>query len=110
MQNYGCSSEIPEDERQVIWEQQRKERGFDDTETWCLRSAFSKFIVPRLQAFKEQHICHPCSMTMEEWDNIIQEMIDGFKEVEKIDEFSADIEKINRALELFSKWYLDLWW
>lgn len=112
--DYGLSSELPEgDERQPLYLKQREERGFDDTETWGLDHVFAQFAIPRLKVFKELHGCHPGKLTMEEWDDILQQMIDGFEEVLRkncgvLKDF--DVEKVNKGLDLFSKWYLDLWW
>jgi hypothetical protein len=100
------------DKRQRAWSKQRKERGFDDTETWAMDQAFAKFILPRLQRFKEVHICYPPDLTMKKWDNIIQQMIDGFEEILRRDEKIADwdVKKVDKGLKLFAKWYHDLWW
>lgn len=52
MSDYGFSSEIPADDpRQAIWAEQRKVRGFDDTEMWNLDVTIARFLVPRLEAF-----------------------------------------------------------
>ena len=111
MNDYGFHKELPEDDkRQALFKEQRETRGFDDTETWSLCSSMAKFVIPRLERFKTIHICHPGSITMEEWDGILQEMIDGFKEVNKMDFEEFDEAKVNRGLELFAEWYLDLWW
>lgn len=53
---YGLSSELKvDDKRQVMWEAQRFNRGYDDTEMWCLTSAIARFILPRLKDFKENY-------------------------------------------------------
>lgn len=111
MNDYGLHKELPDDDkRQVLFKEQRETRGFDDTETWSLSSSMARFIIPRLERFKELHCCHPGTLTMEKWDKILQEMIDGFKEVERMDENDFDHAKVKRGLKLFKKWYLDLWW
>jgi hypothetical protein len=115
--DYGLSKEISaDDERQADWAKQREERGFDDTETWALDAAFAKFAIPRLKAFKERHICHPPSITFEQWDEIIQKMIDGFEEALTRDDTTErrghewDHAKVQEGLRLFAEWYGDLWW
>lgn len=114
--DYGFSSTMrPEDERQPHWARQREERGFDDTELWALDSALSQMIVVRLKAFKDGHICHPPCITMEEWDGIIQKMIDGFEEVLTRDLTTEkrgrewDGEKVQEGLKLFAEYFCDLW-
>jgi hypothetical protein len=113
LQEYGISTLMREDDqRQDYWKKQREERGFDETETWSLDQAIAKFVVPRLKAFKEDHVCHPHGMTMEAWDEIIQKMIDGFEEVLRRDESPSkyNSEKVQEGLSLFAEWYHDLWW
>lgn len=108
---YGFAGDLPpDDERHEKFALQRKERGFDDTETWNLDVTFCKFIIPRLQALKEKHFCHPPSITMEEWDDIIQEMIDGFSIHLTDDYIRENFDKTQKALDLFNKWFFDLWW
>lgn len=111
--DHGCSSELPEtDERLAVFAEQRKERGFDDTETWSLDYAIAKFAIPRLKRFKELHICHPPNITMEEWDEKIQDMIDGFEEVVKdgTGGMEVDYDKMDKGLDTFREYYRDLWW
>jgi hypothetical protein len=112
MTDYGLSQSMrPDDERQEQWAKERAERGFDDTETWNLNCVIAKFLVPRLEAFKERHICHPSALTMEEWDCVLQKIIDGFKEMENYDDITNfDYDKVRKGLKLFRKWYFDLWW
>lgn len=111
--DYGFSKELPEsDPRQAIFAEQRAERGFDDTETWALDSVIVKFVLPRLKRFKELHICHPPSITMEEWDQKIQKMIDAFEEYERRDDHPRDwdTKKIDEGFKLFIEYFHDLWW
>lgn len=115
--DYGFSKELPaSDNRQEFFAKQREERGFDDTETWALDHVIAKFVTPRLKRFKELHICHPHGITMEEWDEIIQKMIDGFEEILTRDDTREkrgreyDSEKVQEGLKLFAEYFHDLWW
>lgn len=111
MSDYGLSSNIdPDDKRQPLWKEQRETRGFDDTETWDLQSTIADFLVPRLERFKELNCGYPPEMSMKKWENILQTMIDGFKEMQRIDEDDFDQKKVKRGLKMFKKWYFDLWW
>lgn len=114
--DYGFSKEMrPEDERHPHWAKQREERGFDDTEMWALDQSIAAFLIPRLKRFKETHICHPPRITMEQWDEILQKMIDGFEEVLTRDDLTSkrgreyDSSKVREGLKLFAEWYHDLW-
>lgn len=111
MNNYGFSSKIPStDKRQKVWEKQRKDKGFDDTETWALDSAFAKFVLPRLERFKEISAGNPAGISQSKWNNILQKMIDGFKEYVNRDSNDFDYEKFKKGLDLFAEHYMDLWW
>lgn len=51
---YGFAHELPkEDERLTLFEKQREERGFDDSELWSLDCTLFKFLLPRLKALVE---------------------------------------------------------
>jgi hypothetical protein len=41
------------DDRHEKYADQRRERGFDDYETWSLTDTFAKFMLPRLARFRE---------------------------------------------------------
>lgn len=48
-----CFSLIKQDDKRWDkYEQQRIERGFDDSETWSLRDTIAKFIIPRLERYQ----------------------------------------------------------
>ncbi len=109
--DYGFSKKMsPDDERQGWWEKQRRNRGFDDTELWCLSNTLARIIVDRLKAFVEHGHGYPSSLTSKEWDRILQKMIDGFEEMENYDDLANfDGAKVMKALKLFRKWFFDLW-
>lgn len=74
--------------------------------------AFSLWVVPRLEWLKQNTISHPTELTMDEWKNILQDMIDGFYWY-SINKYSGinDIkrERVELALSLFKKWFYNLW-
>lgn len=100
MINYSLSGEIsPDDERQILWAWQREFRGFDDTELWNLDNTITRFILPRLKAFRGHRI-----------NKDIDEMIEGF-ELNLLD-FPDKIQrdKITNGLILFRKHFFNLWY
>jgi hypothetical protein len=112
-QKLGCAHEMPkDDERQVKWKQQRKERGFDDTELWSLDITIAEFVLPRLKAFRDKLIStYPGNMSIEGWRDILQSMIDGFEIIAKED-FLVDKKKerkARKAVKLFAEYYFHLW-
>ena len=40
-----------DDSREEGFSKQRKEFGFDDSETWCLMSSIANFTIPRLERY-----------------------------------------------------------
>ncbi len=67
------------DERQVEWQKQRIERGFDDTELWNLDYTMMKFMYPRIKAFRETFAGYPgCLNNEEEWETILDKILDAF--------------------------------
>lgn len=95
-------------------------------ETWNLDITFAKYIIPRLKKFKNLNNGYPGREEMdtpEKWDEALDKMIQAFEYV--VNEFDwwvdnpkydcFDEEKriqavINEGLQLFAKYYMDLWW
>ena len=106
--------EMSDDGRQPQWELEKQKYGFDERETWDLDSVFLAWIYPRLKMFREVNNCHPAKMTMEEWNKILDEMIEGFECSLKDNHVTADDsvirEKLQKALKLFAEYFNALWW
>ena len=101
--------------RYIKWFFQRITRGFDDRETWELFYTIAKFLIPRLKRFKEVNNGYPNRLTEQQWDEILDKMIEAFqlsiKEFENGDFIDKEEEeKIEHGLQLFSRYFLHLWW
>lgn len=111
---FGFAKEMsPTDDRHKEWSEQRQTLGFDDTETWSLKTTISKFILPRLKHFKERHFDHPCDITFEKWDEILDKMIFSFDYYanDKLEIISEEnFEKVKEGMNLFARYFGDLWW
>ena len=82
-------------------------------DTWNLDFAIAKFVHPRLVCFKKVNNGHPCMLSEQEWDDVLDKMIKAFELIITKDlwSISAEEEKqIDEGLDLFRKWYFDLWW
>lgn len=81
-------------------------------EVWNTDNVLAQLIVPRLLAFKEleKHGYPPSLKGMREWNNAIQKMVDAF-EIMKYVRVLSDDEKVTvrEGLDLFCKYYLNLW-
>jgi hypothetical protein len=106
--------EMNDDSRQPQWKLERQKYGFDERETWDLDSVFLGWIYPRLKMFREVNNCHPAKMTEDEWNSILDEMIDGFecslKDGYRTAEDSEISEKLQKSLKLFAEYFNGLWW
>jgi hypothetical protein len=95
---------------------QRIIRGWDDSETWSLDHSLAKLILPRLKRFKELNIGRPHELTWEQWNEYLDQMIQAFEWLssESYWDFGPESElKSDRAqqgLDIFSKYYMHLWW
>lgn len=116
--NFSCVDETDSPELLERYKNQRLERGFDDTETWNLDVTIAKFIVPRLKRYKELNNGIPSKFkTKEEWDKILDEMIEGLELYEDKWKCNSDQNLTNldeykrkRAVKLLGEYFYDLWW
>lgn len=104
--------------RAVLFFWQRRTRGFDDSEIWSLPEPLAKLIHARLLRFQEIKKSYPMGMTEAEWTTTISEMIwtfdwiasgkhwDGSPDDEK---HARDMNRARCGLQLFAKYYFDLW-
>lgn len=113
--NFSLGKET--DEREPEWKVQRLTRGFDDTELWSLDCTIAEFIAPRLKVFLEQAKQigdHPGNITSQEWQCILEQMIEGFEIYPdhfnwSAEDSDANWKKVDKALSLFHKWFFKLW-
>lgn len=100
--------------------------GYDYRDAWSIDSAFCDWIIPLLKHLKKYGMTVPSNLPnyspisldpeneeLKAWRNILQEMIDGFEDY-KNDVFDTEpyqypSKKFNRAMELFSEYFMDLW-
>ena len=81
-------------------------------DTWNLDYYIAKFILPRLKLFKKVTMGFPCDLkSINEWYDILDKMIAAFM-ILSTDEINTQDEQkiVNEGLDLFRKYYQDLWW
>lgn len=90
--------------------------GYSEKDLWGLDYHLAKLILPRLKAFYNmEKFGHPMEFTEEEWDAALNKMIYSFEmiieEEENFEEGVDEIDwrKVQEGLELFGKYYCDLW-
>lgn len=92
---------------------QRRWRGWDDSETWCLDTKIAEFVLPRLKRFQELRNGHPGTLTEPQWDEKITQMIRAFEVYVKDDRFNvpaSEWPEAEKGLRTFSRWFGHLWW
>jgi hypothetical protein len=106
-------NEMLNDPRQPYWQEEKEKYGFDERETWGLCYTFVTWIYPRLKYFREiSNRSRPMDLTQSQWDEILDEMLSGF-EIYLITDNSWNQEvlnKMDKSLELFKKYFWGLWW
>lgn len=94
---------------------QRAFRGYDDREVFSADHFFVERQLKILKKFKKYNCGYPCgSITPENWDNIIQQMID---DLQFISDYSWDFKRNDEVEKhkdhffyLFSKWFFHIWY
>lgn len=127
-----CFSLIdPQDSRWKEYQKMRIEQGFDPSECWSLDATILKFILPRLEYYKEHTCGNPAYLTFEQWQDILGKMCDAIKialydedaidgpdiikriygerEPEKCKELLGKNERYRRGVRLFYKYFHSLW-
>ena len=103
---------------------QRLFRGYDDRWYWSIKDELTPILIDCLEFYKKQEE-YPCNFKdKEEWNKIIETMIEGFKAGRDLDyvmykdfENSEDMVKEynrlykikNKGMKLFAIHYSDLW-
>lgn len=103
-------------------------RGYSQTDVWNIDWWFVKTVKSMLEDFKNVHWGHPTGVTDDEWESILEEMIDHLELMDEINAIKSlgltletfsceDYKKVDdimtenkeRFFELFSKWFYSLW-
>ena len=113
---------------QVKYGFQRMFRGYDDREVFDIDMVFIDRYLKILKDFRKNHCGYPPSITNEQWDDILDEMIKHLtlmnennimSELKKgmPDSFKPDYKTVREIMDkhkdeffkLFSKWFYNLW-
>jgi len=110
---------------ETIWAYQRLFRSYDDRWKWDVGGELNPILIDCLTFYKNKTSCYPISVAnKEEWNKILETMIEGFKAGRDLDymnykEFKSDDELVkeynclrkikNKGMKLFAKHYSDLW-
>ena len=96
---------------------QRIKYGCTDRETWNIDLELANFLLPRLKRYKQISMGYPSKYTEKAWNEILDTMIEGFELVKKhntVDNMfilgHKNKRKIEKAYELISIHFKNLWW
>lgn len=92
---------------------QRRNRGWDDSETWSLDYSLAKVILPRLKRFRDLSIGFPSDLSEDEWQEMLNKMIAAFEFAASEDRWMAspeEYDKHHEGIKLFAEHYWALWW
>jgi hypothetical protein len=110
--NISFSLYSKNDDREKEYSKQRIERGFDDSETWCLTTTFCKFFIPRLKRYDE--IAKQFLKRDSELEMKINKFIKSMELFLKSDVIGGLTEKENKDMEegigYFPDIFFTLWW
>ena len=116
--------------RKIKYAIQRVSKGYDDCDVFEFYDSFIKRNIKILKDFKKNLQGHPGNLTDEEWNNVLQEIIDCLKNsdedkvIQKLfgddfyDNWSIEKQKQvdefrehnkNKAFELLNQWFFNLW-
>ena len=108
---------------------QRGIRGYANSDVWGLCDYYLDIFIGGLSHLKENLSGYPTNLTEEKWNEILQEMIDGFERVKYLDheeDWGEDISEkdyvdkwkeaqkekdkvFKDTMKLFTKWFFALW-
>ncbi len=93
---------------------QKVRYGFELNESWNLNIYTAKFILPRLVYLRLNLHGYPPGLSEKEWDVILDKMIYSFEMILLDNEECLELpnkiwDKIQDGLDLFGKYYLNLW-
>lgn len=97
----------------ALYAEQRKTRGWDDTELWNLDYTIARFVYPRLKRFiKLEPVSYPNDFeSYEDWIECLHKMLKSFEYASNSDNMEdlKDSEEIQEGFELFGKYFQHLW-
>lgn len=115
--------------KSLKWRRQKRRRGWSDLELWNLDDTVSKWLVPRLKAFRANTIGYPPDIEFTDWQIEIGEMIFGFEfdgpewyeknvfpikdpdeREKKLNEYKERCKRAEDGRILFAKRFEHLWW
>jgi hypothetical protein len=95
--------------------------GFKDKEIWNFDETIVEFLLPRMKRFREVNNGYPVKLSWDEWNNILDKIINNLEFYKKDFNDLADVKEIikkeneqtealREALKLIAEYIEWLWW
>jgi len=107
---------------EIKWAWQRVFRGYDDRWRWSLCDSLAKVVAENIEWLKEHHSSCPADLydtskpdeECHQWTEILETIkqgFDAFMEMQECsgEEYQALKKKYDKGMELFAKYFADLW-
>lgn len=84
--------------------------------TWNLDYTLALTLISYFKCFKKNNFGHPMSLTEEEWDSILDEIISGldyyirYSKSDDNKKCKIAYRKIKETFHLIGTWFPDFWW
>lgn len=83
--------------------------GWCECEMWNLDTSIADNLIPRLKMYKRITNGCPHSLNEERWNDILDMMIEAFEISRTQWQTKEETEKVHKGLELFAKYFQNLW-
>lgn len=93
--------------KRIKWFYQRGKRGYSEADTWSFDTYLAQVIAGGVGRLSERNFGYPHGMAPEEWSSILEKIAKGFGETDKWGDYNQPA--FDEAMELFSKYFHDLW-
>ncbi len=94
---------------------QRGTRGYADYDVWNFDHYLAGVIAGGVQKLRDTSIGYPCAFgedseeAQRKYNEALDEIVRGFKLWAEDDDYNETEDKLNKSLEVFSKWFVTLW-
>ena len=89
---------------------QRGKRGYSDRDLWNLDLYLATWLPEAIENFLNNNNGYPAELTEQEWKDILQKMIMGFRDYVAEEYYNIEVSDSSKeALQLFVKWFGYLW-
>lgn len=90
---------------------QRARRGYSTPDTFGFDTYLAGVIAGGVQELRDREIGHPGTLTADEWNRILDEIVAGFRQYHAADAsgHDPDYDAVDHSLGLLREWWPHLW-